>query len=143
MQIIITASDEGIILKDGFIMKGIKALTAQYLRPACDQAQFNFMTTTELTSFPHGIRQERALELCALLSSLAQVPIKQAFAVTGSAHQHGQIQAVGGVNEKIEGFFDICKIKGLTGEQGILIPAANIKNLMFTPLASLMKACLC
>lgn len=69
-------------------------------------------------------------ELYALLSALAEAPIKQAFAVTGSVNQQGQVQAIGGVNEKIEGFFDICQAKGLTGEQGVLIPAANVKHLM-------------
>ncbi|ADE11434.1 Lon protease family protein [Sideroxydans lithotrophicus] len=69
-------------------------------------------------------------ELCALLSNLADVPIKQALAITGSVNQFGQAQAIGGVNEKIEGFFDICSARGLTGEQGVLIPAANIKHLM-------------
>jgi predicted ATP-dependent protease len=69
-------------------------------------------------------------ELCALLSALANAPIKQAFAVTGSVNQHGQVQAIGGVNEKIEGFYDVCKAKGRTGEQGVLIPAANVKHLM-------------
>lgn len=69
-------------------------------------------------------------ELYALLSAIAQVPIKQTLAVTGSVNQHGQIQAIGGVNEKIEGFFDICQARGLTGEQGVLIPAANVKHLM-------------
>ncbi len=69
-------------------------------------------------------------ELCALLSNLANVPIRQSLAITGSVNQHGQAQAIGGVNEKIEGFFDICKARGLTGEQGVLIPAANIKHLM-------------
>jgi predicted ATP-dependent protease len=58
------------------------------------------------------------------------VPIKQSLAVTGSVNQHGQVQAIGGVNEKIEGFFDICEARGLTGEQGVLIPQANVKNLM-------------
>lgn len=69
-------------------------------------------------------------ELYALLSALSDIPIKQNFAVTGSVNQKGQIQAIGGVNEKIEGFFEICKIKGFTGEQGVIIPEANIKNLM-------------
>ncbi len=69
-------------------------------------------------------------ELYALLSALAEVPIKQNFAVTGSVNQLGQIQAIGGVNEKIEGFFDICRKRGLTGEQGVLIPTANCKHLM-------------
>ena len=69
-------------------------------------------------------------ELCALLSNLADVPIKQSLAMTGSVNQFGQVQAIGAVNEKIEGFFDICAARGLTGEQGVLIPAANIKHLM-------------
>jgi lon-related putative ATP-dependent protease len=69
-------------------------------------------------------------ELYALLSALAEAPIKQSLAVTGSVNQHGQAQAIGGVNEKIEGFFDVCRAKGLTGEQGVLIPASNVKHLM-------------
>jgi predicted ATP-dependent protease len=69
-------------------------------------------------------------ELCALLSNLANAPIRQSLAITGSVNQFGQAQAIGGVNEKIEGFFDICKARGLTGKQGVLIPASNIKHLM-------------
>ncbi len=69
-------------------------------------------------------------ELYALLSALADVPVKQSLAVTGSVNQHGQIQAIGGVNEKIEGFFDICQQRRLTGEQGVLIPQSNVKHLM-------------
>lgn len=69
-------------------------------------------------------------ELYALLSALSGVPIKQSLAVTGSVNQMGQVQAIGGVNEKIEGFYDICKARGLTGDQGVLIPAANVKHLM-------------
>ncbi len=69
-------------------------------------------------------------ELCALLSSLANAPIRQSFAITGSINQHGQVQAIGGVNEKIEGFFDICQNRGLTGEHGVIIPHSNVKHLM-------------
>lgn len=69
-------------------------------------------------------------ELYALLSSLSGYPIRQDLAVTGSVNQKGQIQAIGGVNEKIEGFFDVCRIKGLTGEQGVMIPKSNVQHLM-------------
>jgi lon-related putative ATP-dependent protease len=69
-------------------------------------------------------------ELYALLSAIAEVPIKQSLAATGSVNQHGQVQAIGGVNEKIEGFFDICQARGLTGDQGVMIPASNVKHLM-------------
>lgn len=69
-------------------------------------------------------------ELCALLSALSGAPIDQSLAITGSVNQFGQVQAIGGVNEKIEGFFDICRLRGLTGRQGVLIPEANLKHLM-------------
>jgi lon-related putative ATP-dependent protease len=69
-------------------------------------------------------------ELCALLSALAELPIKQSLAVTGSVNQHGEAQPIGGVNEKIEGFFDVCQARGLTGEQGVVIPIANVQHLM-------------
>jgi predicted ATP-dependent protease len=69
-------------------------------------------------------------ELYALLSALAGVPLRQDLAVTGSVNQHGAVQAIGGVNEKIEGFFDTCRGRGLTGTQGVLIPQANVQHLM-------------
>ncbi|MGD8429674.1 MAG: Lon protease family protein, partial [Ectothiorhodospiraceae bacterium] len=69
-------------------------------------------------------------ELCALISVLSGIPLKQSLAVTGSVNQHGEVQAVGGVNEKIEGFFDICSSRGLSGEHGVLLPAANVPHLM-------------
>lgn len=69
-------------------------------------------------------------ELYALLSALAEIPLRQDLAVTGSVNQRGQVQAIGGVNEKIEGFFDICQKRGLTGSQGVLIPSANVQHLM-------------
>ncbi|WP_018507990.1 Lon protease family protein [Thiobacillus thioparus] len=69
-------------------------------------------------------------ELCALLSSLANVPIRQSLAVTGSVDQFGRVQAIGAVNEKIEGYFDICSKRGLSGQQGVVIPASNVAHLM-------------
>jgi predicted ATP-dependent protease len=69
-------------------------------------------------------------ELYALLSSLSGLPLRQDIAVTGSVDQHGRIQAIGGVNEKIEGFFDVCRVKGLTGRQGVMIPRTNAHHLM-------------
>ncbi len=69
-------------------------------------------------------------ELYALLSALADAEVKQSLAVTGSVNQHGDIQAIGAVNEKVEGFFDLCAARGLTGDQGVLIPEANVKHLM-------------
>ena len=72
-------------------------------------------------------------ELYALLSSLSDVPVKQNIAVTGSVNQKGEIQPIGGVNQKIEGFFQICRTKGMNGDQGVLIPRANLRNLMLRP----------
>jgi lon-related putative ATP-dependent protease len=69
-------------------------------------------------------------ELYSILSALSGLPIKQNLAVTGSVNQKGEVQAIGGVNEKIEGFFEICKLKGFTGQQGVMIPESNVQNLM-------------
>jgi ATP-dependent Lon protease len=69
-------------------------------------------------------------ELYALLSRLANLPLRQDLAVTGSVNQWGEVQAIGGANEKIEGFFDVCVQHGLSGQQGVLIPQANVRNLM-------------
>jgi lon-related putative ATP-dependent protease len=69
-------------------------------------------------------------ELYALLSALADLPLRQNIAVTGSVDQFGRVQAIGGVNEKVEGFFDLCRARGLSGEQGVMIPAANVRHLM-------------
>jgi predicted ATP-dependent protease len=69
-------------------------------------------------------------ELYALLSALGELPVSQHFAVTGSVNQHGDVQAIGGVNEKIEGFFDLCEARGLDGRQGVIVPAANVPHLM-------------
>ncbi|MDO9105692.1 MAG: ATP-binding protein [Methylovulum sp.] len=69
-------------------------------------------------------------ELCCLISALTRIPIKQSFAITGSINQYGEVQAIGGVNEKIEGFFRLCKARGLNGQHAVIIPAANKRNLM-------------
>lgn len=69
-------------------------------------------------------------ELCALLSALAEMPVAQHLGVTGSVNQFGEVQSIGAVNEKIEGFFDICRARGFTGDQGVILPASNITNLM-------------
>ena len=71
-------------------------------------------------------------ELYCLLSALAEVPLKQGIAVTGSVDQHGNIQPIGGANEKIEGFFEYCRVRGLSGDQGVIIPQQNVKNLMLS-----------
>jgi lon-related putative ATP-dependent protease len=69
-------------------------------------------------------------EVYALLSSISRIPLKQCFAITGSMNQHGEVQPIGGVNEKIEGFFEVCKLDGLNGEHGVIIPRRNLLNLM-------------
>ena len=78
-------------------------------------------------------------EFCCLISALTQVPINQGFAMTGAIDQHGRLQAIGGVNEKIEGFFDTCKYRGLTGEQGVIIPRSNAGELMLR--SDVQQAC--
>jgi predicted ATP-dependent protease len=77
-------------------------------------------------------------ELYAILSSLSGIPLKQNIAVTGSVNQNGEIQAIGGINRKIEGFYDVCRAKGLTGDQGVLMPTSNLRNLMLR--ADVIKA---
>lgn len=113
--------DKGVLILSGY-------LGAKYAqdRPLSLSASLCFEQSYE------GVDGDSAssTELYAIVSSLAGVPIKQGIAVTGSVNQNGEIQAIGGINRKIEGFFDVCRIKGLTGEQGVLIPRANLRNLM-------------
>ena len=71
-------------------------------------------------------------ECCALISAMGEVPVNQALAVTGSINQFGRVQPIGGVNEKIEGFFEVCRARGLARGQGVIIPAANLDNLMLS-----------
>ncbi|MFH1328260.1 MAG: ATP-binding protein [Candidatus Bathyarchaeota archaeon] len=112
---------KGVLILSGY-------LTEKYARdkPLSLSARLVFEQSYE------GVEGDSAssTELYAILSSLANLPIKQSLAVTGSVNQKGEVQAIGGVNEKIEGFFEVCKAKGLTGEQGVIIPESNVQNLM-------------
>jgi len=112
--------------------KGVLILSG-YLRKK--YAQDKPMTMSASIAFEQsygGVDGDSAssTEIYALLSSLSGVPIRQYIAVTGSVNQKGEIQAIGGVNQKIEGFYDCCRNKGLTGKQGVMIPEANVKDLM-------------
>ncbi len=112
--------------------KGVLILTS-YLR-ACyaPEEPLSLSATLVFEQNYGGVEGDSAssTELYVLLSALARTPLRQGLGVTGSVNQRGQVQAVGGVNEKIEGFFDLCVACGLTGEQGCLIPAANVQHLM-------------
>jgi predicted ATP-dependent protease len=112
--------------------KGVMILTG-YLG-SCYAQEFPLAISASIAleqSYGHIDGDSASLaELCCLISALTSTPIKQSFAVTGSINQYGEVQAIGGVNEKIEGFFKLCKVRGLTGEQGCIIPKANINNLM-------------
>ena len=112
--------------------KGVMILSA-YLANHYAKEQPMALSATLVFEQSYGVVEgdsASAAELCALLSALAELPIKQNMAVTGSVNQHGEIQAIGGVNEKIEGFFEICNARKLTGEQGVIIPRTNISHLM-------------
>lgn len=113
--------DKGLLILSGYL----NAKFAQN-RPLPVSASLTFEQTYSMIDGDSA----SSTELYALLSSLSGIPIKQGIAVTGSVNQKGEIQPIGGVNEKIEGFFFVCQEKGLTGEQGVLIPHQNVKNLV-------------
>lgn len=112
--------------KGVLILSGFLAARFAHNQPLSLSARLVFEQTYE------GIEGDSAssTELYAMLSALSGIPIRQSVAVTGSVNQNGEIQAIGGANQKIEGFFDICSARGLTGSQGVLIPKSNVKNLM-------------
>jgi len=112
--------------------KGVLILSGYLNAQFGQQIQISMSASITFEQSYEGIDGDSAssTELYALLSSLAEIPIKQGIAVTGSVNQLGEIQPIGGVNEKIEGFFQVCKRKGLTGDQGVLIPKSNLKNLV-------------
>ncbi|MEZ4515443.1 MAG: ATP-binding protein [Chloroflexota bacterium] len=112
--------------------KGVLTLSA-YLGGTYAQHQpLSLSASLTIEQYYHRVHGDSAssTELYALLSSLSDIPLKQSIAVTGSVNQHGEIQPIGGVNGKIEGFFDICRARGLTGEQGVMIPVSNVRDLM-------------
>ena len=115
--------------------KGVMILTG-YLGH-CYAQQFPLAISASITmeqSYGHIDGDSASLaELCCLISALTRVPIKQGFALTGSINQYGEVQAIGGVNEKIEGFFELCAARGLTGQQGVIIPASNKPCFRFIP----------
>lgn len=112
--------------KGVMIIAGYLASKFAYDKPLTLSARVVFEQNYE------GVEGDSAssTELYALLSALSETPIKQSFAVTGSVNQHGEVQPIGGVNEKIEGYYEICKARGLNGEHGVLIPQTNVQNLM-------------
>ena len=112
--------------------KGVMILSA-YLANRYAKEQPMSLSASLVFEQSYGIVEgdsASAAELCALLSAISEIPIKQNFSVTGSVNQYGEIQTISGVNEKIEGFYDICNARGLTGEQAVIIPKTNIKHLM-------------
>jgi lon-related putative ATP-dependent protease len=112
--------------------KGVLILSGYLGRTFAQNYPLNLSISITFEQSYSGIDGDSAssTELYAIISSLSDIPIHQGIAVTGSVNQKGKIQAIGGVNQKIEGFFDVCKAKGFTGKQGVLIPKANVKNLM-------------
>jgi len=112
--------------------KGVLILSAFLSERYAKESPLSLSASLVFEQSYGGIEGDSAssAELYALLSAISGVPVRQSLAVTGSVNQHGGVQAIGGVNHKIEGFFDICKQQGLTGEQGVLIPASNVQHLM-------------
>lgn len=112
--------------------KGVLILTGYLAERYHLETPFSLSARLVFEQSYEGVEGDSAscAELFALLSALSGIPLRQNLAVTGSVNQKGEVQPVGGINEKIEGFYDICRLKGLTGDQGVLIPAGNLRNLM-------------
>ena len=113
--------DKGVLILSGYI-----GSTYAQKKPLSLSASIGFEQSYEVIDGDSA----SAAELIVLFSSLSGVPIKQSLAITGSVNQKGEIQPIGGANEKIEGFYQVCKAKGFTGEQGVVIPHQNVRNLM-------------
>lgn len=112
--------------------KGVLILAGYLGGRYCREQPLTLAATLVFEQSYSGVEGDSAssAELYALLSAIAEVPLRQSLAVTGSVDQLGRVQAVGGVNQKIEGFFDLCRARGLTGEEGVLVPAANVSHLV-------------
>ncbi len=112
--------------------KGILILSGYLGRTFAQRYPFSLTISVAFEQSYAGVDGDSAssAELFAIVSSLSDVPMKQGIAVTGSVNQKGRIQSIGGVNQKIEGFFEVCQSKGFTGDQGVVIPAGNVQNLM-------------
>lgn len=115
--------------------KGVLILSGYLRGKYCQNRPFSLSASIAFEQSYSGVEGDSAssTEIYAILSSLAQIPLRQDIAVTGSVNQKGEIQAIGGVNEKIEGFYDVCKKKGLNNSQGVIIPERNVQNLMLKP----------
>lgn len=134
-----SAGDEGVVdiereveMAGPIHSKGMLILSGYLRGRYMKQRSLGFSGSIVMEQSYNGVEGDSAssAELLALISSLAQVPMRQDLAITGSINQFGEIQPIGGVNEKIEGFFKVCKARGLTGTQGVIIPEANAKHLM-------------
>jgi lon-related putative ATP-dependent protease len=119
-------------LSGRFHDKGVQIISGYMRRTFAQDKPLSLSASLCFEQSYSGIDGDSAssTEVYALLSALADIPIRQEFAVTGSVNQQGDVQPIGGVNQKIEGFYDVCRLKGLTGKQGVLIPAENVEDLM-------------
>jgi predicted ATP-dependent protease len=112
--------------------KGVMILSGYLLGKYAQEKPLSLSANLVFEQSYAGVEGDSAssTELYAILSALSGKPIQQGIAVTGSVNQYGEVQAIGGVNEKIEGYFEVCKSRGLTGQQGVMIPESNVSNLM-------------
>jgi lon-related putative ATP-dependent protease len=119
-------------LSGRFHDKGVQIISGYLRRTFAQNKPLSLSASVCFEQSYSGVDGDSAssTEIYALLSALAELPIRQELAVTGSVNQQGDVQPIGGVNQKIEGFYDVCKINGLTGKQGVLIPAENVDDLM-------------
>jgi predicted ATP-dependent protease len=119
-------------LSGRFHDKGVQIISGYLRRTFAQDKPLSLSASVCFEQSYSGIDGDSAssTEIYALLSALSGLPIRQELAVTGSVNQQGDVQPIGGVNQKIEGFYDVCRLKGLTGKQGVLIPAENTEDLM-------------